>query len=56
MFTLTQACLPLLREAALIGGREGDVWRDPARVINVSPTLLCEAMYCCIEGESAKFV
>ena len=35
MFTLTQKCLPLLREAALEGGRDGETWKDPARIINV---------------------
>ncbi|PAV21938.1 NAD P-binding protein [Pyrrhoderma noxium] len=35
VFTLTQKCLPLLREAALEGGRDGETWRDPARIINI---------------------
>jgi hypothetical protein len=37
VFTLTQKCLPLLRAAAERGGRDGDAWNDPARIINVSP-------------------
>lgn len=36
VFTLTQKCLPLLRAAAEQGGKDGDVYRDPARIINVS--------------------
>ncbi|CDO72262.1 hypothetical protein BN946_scf184970.g114 [Trametes cinnabarina] len=35
VFTLTQKCLPLLREAAEQGGMDGDVYHDPARIINV---------------------
>ena len=36
VFTLTQRCLPLLRAAAEQGGKAGDVFLDPARIINVS--------------------
>ncbi|TFY62631.1 hypothetical protein EVJ58_g3747 [Rhodofomes roseus] len=39
VFTLTQKCLPLLRAAAARGGMDGDVYRDPARIINVSHSL-----------------
>lgn len=35
VFTLTQALLPLLREAAKQGGRSGQSWNDPARIINI---------------------
>ena len=35
MFTLTQKCLPLLRAAANEGGKNGDAYVDPARIINV---------------------
>ncbi|OSX57110.1 hypothetical protein POSPLADRAFT_1157283 [Postia placenta MAD-698-R-SB12] len=35
VFTLTQKCLPLLRAAAEQGGKDGDVFRDPARIINI---------------------
>ncbi|KAG9121528.1 hypothetical protein FRC07_002472, partial [Ceratobasidium sp. 392] len=35
VFTLTQALLPLLREAAEQGGRSGQSWNDPARIINI---------------------
>ncbi|KAI5121270.1 hypothetical protein M0805_002315 [Coniferiporia weirii] len=35
VFNLTQKCLPLLRAAALSGGKEGDSWKDPARIINI---------------------
>ncbi|KAH9831432.1 uncharacterized protein C8Q71DRAFT_782541 [Rhodofomes roseus] len=35
VFTLTQKCLPLLRAAAARGGMDGDVYRDPARIINI---------------------
>ncbi|KAH8120183.1 NAD-binding protein [Phellopilus nigrolimitatus] len=35
VFNLTQKCLPLLRAAALAGGREGESWKDPARIINI---------------------
>lgn len=35
VFTLTQKCLPLLRAGAAQGGKDGAVYRDPARVINV---------------------
>ncbi|CCM06157.1 uncharacterized protein FIBRA_08396 [Fibroporia radiculosa] len=35
VFTLTQKCLPLLRAAATRGGMEGDVYKDPARIINI---------------------
>ncbi|KAH9850126.1 NAD-P-binding protein [Lenzites betulinus] len=35
VFTLTQKCLPLLREAAAKSGQDGDVYRDPARIINI---------------------
>ncbi|EIN06577.1 NAD(P)-binding protein [Punctularia strigosozonata HHB-11173 SS5] len=34
VFTLTQKCLPLLRAAAARGKR-GDIWEDPARIINI---------------------
>ncbi|KAI8986117.1 NAD-P-binding protein [Trametes punicea] len=37
-FTLTQKCLPLLRAAAEQGGLDGDVYRDPARIINIGST------------------
>ena len=35
VFSLTQKCLPLLRAAAEEGGKEGQMWKDPARIINV---------------------
>ncbi|KAG8766568.1 hypothetical protein FRC12_006780 [Ceratobasidium sp. 428] len=35
VFTLTQALLPLLREAAKQGGRTNGCWNDPARIINI---------------------
>lgn len=35
VFTLTQKCLPLLRAAAAKGGMQGDVYLDPARIINI---------------------
>ncbi|OCH89923.1 NAD(P)-binding protein [Obba rivulosa] len=35
VFTLTQKCLPLLRTGAAQGGKEGDVYNDPARIINI---------------------
>jgi NAD(P)-dependent dehydrogenase (short-subunit alcohol dehydrogenase family) len=35
VFTLTQALLPLLREAAKQGGKGENGWNDPARIINV---------------------
>ncbi|KAF8499448.1 NAD-P-binding protein [Gautieria morchelliformis] len=35
VFTLTQLCLPLLREAALQGGQDGPSFKDPARIINI---------------------
>ncbi|KAI0738859.1 NAD-P-binding protein [Daedaleopsis nitida] len=35
VFTLTQKCLPLLRAAAEQSGLDGDVYRDPARIINI---------------------
>ncbi|KAL5519075.1 hypothetical protein ACEPAH_758 [Sanghuangporus vaninii] len=35
VFNLTQKCLPLLRVAALDGGRDGESWKDPARIINI---------------------
>ncbi|KAH9889881.1 NAD-P-binding protein [Cubamyces lactineus] len=35
VFTLTQKCLPLLRAGAEQGGLDGDVYRDPARIINI---------------------
>ncbi|KAI0747526.1 NAD-P-binding protein [Fomes fomentarius] len=35
VFTITQKCLPLLRAAAEEGGLEGNVYRDPARIINI---------------------
>ncbi|OCH96037.1 NAD-P-binding protein [Obba rivulosa] len=34
-FTLTQKCLPLLRAGALQGGRAGDAYVDPARIVNI---------------------
>lgn len=40
VFSLTQKCLPLLREGAKQGGREGRSYVDPARIINVSPMLI----------------
>ena len=36
VFTLTQKCLPLLRAGAKDGGKEGETYLDPARIINVS--------------------
>jgi NAD(P)-dependent dehydrogenase (short-subunit alcohol dehydrogenase family) len=36
VFSLTQHCLPLLRAAAELGGREGESYLDPARIINAS--------------------
>jgi len=35
VFTLTQKCLPLLRAGAKEGGREGEAYLDPARIINI---------------------
>jgi hypothetical protein len=35
VFTLTQKALPLLRAAAEAGGKIGDAFKDPARIINV---------------------
>jgi len=35
VFTLTQQCLPLLRAAAVEGGKSGESFVDPARVINI---------------------
>ncbi|KAG9102090.1 hypothetical protein FS749_016278 [Ceratobasidium sp. UAMH 11750] len=35
VFTLTQALLPLLRNAAKQGGRTNEYWNDPARIINI---------------------
>jgi len=35
VFTLTQKCLPLLRAAAIDGGKEGESHLDPARIINI---------------------
>ncbi|KAI0783479.1 NAD-P-binding protein [Abortiporus biennis] len=35
VFSLTQKCLPLLRTAALEGGLDGRIYRDPARIINI---------------------
>ncbi|CAL1713742.1 unnamed protein product [Somion occarium] len=35
VFNLTQNCLPLLRAAAVEGGQDGPVYRDPARIINI---------------------
>lgn len=35
VFTLTQKCLPLLRAAATEGGKEGETYLHPARIINV---------------------
>ncbi|KAL5534370.1 hypothetical protein ACEPAG_832 [Sanghuangporus baumii] len=35
VFSLTQKCLPLLRAAALDGGKDGESWKDPARIINI---------------------
>ncbi|KAF8528009.1 hypothetical protein BU17DRAFT_38744, partial [Hysterangium stoloniferum] len=35
IFTLTQLCLPLLRTAALEGGKNGSSFNDPARIINI---------------------
>ncbi|EMD42158.1 hypothetical protein CERSUDRAFT_147762 [Gelatoporia subvermispora B] len=34
-FSLTQQCLPLLRAAAVQGGRSGDTFLDPARIVNI---------------------
>lgn len=36
MFSLTQKCLPLLRAAANQGRIDGEAYKDPARIINVS--------------------
>lgn len=42
VFNLTQKCLPLLRAGASSSGKDGDSWKDPARIINVSrPELRC---------------
>jgi len=35
VFTLTQKCLPLLRAAAKEGGKQGEAYLDPARIINI---------------------
>jgi len=35
VFTLTQKCLPLLREASVQGGMDGSSFKDPARIINI---------------------
>ncbi|KAI9461781.1 hypothetical protein HD554DRAFT_2290770 [Boletus coccyginus] len=35
VFTLTQKLLPLLRAGATQGGQTGDVFNDPARIINI---------------------
>ncbi|EIW59746.1 NAD-P-binding protein [Trametes versicolor FP-101664 SS1] len=35
VFTLTQKCLPLFREAAEQGGLDNGAYRDPARIINI---------------------
>ncbi|KAH9932833.1 NAD-P-binding protein [Epithele typhae] len=35
VFNLTQKCLPLLRAAAEQGGKVGESYRDPARIINI---------------------
>jgi len=35
VFTLTQQCLPLLRAAAAAGGKAGQSFIDPARIINI---------------------
>jgi NAD(P)-dependent dehydrogenase (short-subunit alcohol dehydrogenase family) len=35
VFTLTQKALPLLRAAAEAGGKIGDAFKDPARIINI---------------------
>ncbi|KAI0271402.1 NAD-P-binding protein [Gloeopeniophorella convolvens] len=35
VFTLTQKALPLLRAAAVQGGKDGKHFRDPARIINI---------------------
>ena len=43
MFTLTQKCLPLLRAAANEGGKEGEIYLDPARIINVGDFFLLVA-------------
>ncbi|KAG8219694.1 hypothetical protein J3R82DRAFT_649 [Butyriboletus roseoflavus] len=42
VFTLTQKLLPLLRAGAALGGRTGNVFNDPSRIINVctGPRLL----------------
>ena len=39
VFTVTQKCLPLLRAAANAGGQDGNVYKDPSRVINVSDVI-----------------
>lgn len=35
VFTLTQKLLPLLRAGAAQGGKTGNVFNDPSRIINV---------------------
>jgi len=35
VFTLTQKCLPLLRQASAQGGMDGPSFKDPARIINI---------------------
>ncbi|GJJ09542.1 hypothetical protein Clacol_003765 [Clathrus columnatus] len=50
IFTLTQLCLPLLREAAVQGGKEGNVFKDPARIIN--PTVMAYTLK--TAGEAIK--
>lgn len=35
VFTVTQKCLPLLRAGANQGGLVGDVYQNPARIINI---------------------
>ena len=40
VFSLTQLCLPLLRAAAAQGGKDGRAFRDPARIINVSASMV----------------
>jgi len=34
-FTLTQKCLPLLRAGAMQGGRNGDAYVNPTRIVNI---------------------
>ncbi|KAH8082464.1 hypothetical protein BXZ70DRAFT_959263 [Cristinia sonorae] len=35
VFNITQKCLPMLRAAAELGGKLGESYKDPARIINI---------------------